>query len=193
MDGPKFDDFTKSLSTTTSRRQALKLFAAAGGGSVLSLVMPGRASAIAPGRCRKNGTICRQHEECCSNFCDPATLRCACAPGAEVCPSTGTCVPACTGGKVFNTQTCQCECPPGFTECGGACCSSAQVCIRNAGCCTNPTTCTSSSECCPDYRCALVGKESRICMPCAGQACFTSSTCCPGFVCVNGVCVQQFA
>jgi hypothetical protein len=189
----RFDEMTKAMSTTTSRRHALKLLVTTSAGGVLALVGAGGAKAIAPGRCRKNGTVCRQHIECCSEFCDPATLRCACAPGAQLCESTDTCVPACTGTQVFNPTTCRCECPTGTTACGGTCCAPSQTCTSGV-CCQNPTLCDSSSDCCPGFFCAPGPKGTGVCTPCLNQVCGgkTGASCCPGFACVNGFCVPQF-
>jgi CXCXC repeat len=190
----KFDEMTKAMSETTSRRQALKLLVTSGAGGMLALVGAGGAQAIAPGRCRKNGTVCRQHIECCSEFCDPATLQCACTPGAEVCPGTGACVPACTGTQVFNPETCRCECPAGTTPCGSTCCTSTQTCTSGV-CCQNPTTCSQTSDCCPESFCNRGPKgELGVCQPCAGLMCDakTGTGCCEGFVCLKGVCVPQF-
>ena len=195
MNDLRFDEVTKAMSGTTSRRQALKLMMTTGAGGVLALVGAGGAGAIAPGRCRRNDTVCRQHIECCSGYCDPATLRCACTPGAEVCPSTGTCVPACSGTQVFNPATCRCECPTGTTACGDTCCTSTQSCTQGV-CCQNPTTCFTETECCPGFFCSGLGpKGGGVCTPCLNQVCSTKtgSTCCPGFVCLKGFCVPQFA
>jgi hypothetical protein len=191
LDGLKFDEMTKAMSMTTSRRQALKLLVTTSAGGMLALVGAGGAKGILPGRCRNNGTVCRQHLECCSEFCDPLTLQCACSPGAELCPSSDTCVPACTGTQVFNTETCRCECPTGFTECGSTCCSSAQVCTHGV-CCQNPTTCDSTSDCCPDFYCRNGGKGGPgVCTPCLDATCSSTTGCCDGFVCVGGACVPQ--
>jgi len=192
MEGSRFDDFTMSLSTATSRRQALKVLAGAGAGGVMALVSADRAGAITPGRCRKEGTVCRQSAECCSNFCDPRTLRCACSPGSNVCPSTGACVPACASNEVFNPETCRCECPPA-QQCGGVCCASGQVCSQPfGGCCRNPTICTATSECCPGFFCQNPIKGTGTCTPCGNIMCKTSAECCTDFVCVKGACVPQF-
>src|SRR4051795_11265773 len=185
MDGLRFDNFTKSLGAATSRRRALKVLAGAGAGSVMALVGADRAGAIAPGRCRNAGTVCRQDIECCSGFCDPTTLLCACAPGSNVFPSTGACVPACASNEVFNAQTCRCECPG--QRCNGVCCTSGQVCSAPfAGCCTNPTLCTSTNDCCPGFFCRNPSKGSGVCTACASLMCQTSANCCEGFVCVKG-------
>jgi len=191
MDGLQFDNFTKSLGAATSRRQAIKVLAGAGAGSVMALVGADRAHAIAPGRCRKEGTVCRQNLECCSSFCDPTTLRCACAPGSNVCPSTGACVAACGRNEVFNPQTCRCECP-GQT-CNGTCCATGQVCSAPfAGCCTNPTVCVDANDCCPGFFCSG-SKGGGVCTTCTARLCKTSAECCQNFVCVKGACVPQFS
>src|SRR5213083_2734004 len=177
-----FDELSKAVSTSTSRRQAIKLFGATTVGGVLSLVGAGGATAAAPGRCRNAGTVCRQNEECCSHFCDPSTARCACAPGTFTCPSTGICV-TCSPGQTFNPTTCACECPAGTTACGNQCCVAGQVCAAGA-CCTNPLTCSGSSDCCSGFRCDI--KLGR-CVPCTNPpSCKTSSQCCAGFICAQG-------
>ncbi len=189
MDGFHFDDFTRSLSTTTSRRQALKLLAGAGVGSVMTLV-GARGASAEPGRCRTEGTVCREHTECCSGFCDPRTLRCACSPGSNVCPSTGACVEPCGPNEVFNPTTCQCECPGAV--CGGVCCAAGQICTDFGQCCANPTFCRTTDECCPGFFCSGGGKGSGTCRPCAGLMCKAGAECCPGYVCVAGTCIPQF-
>jgi hypothetical protein len=195
LDESRFDELTKAMSATTSRRQALKLLVTTSAGGMLALVGAGGAKAILPGRCRRNGTVCRQHLECCSEFCDPLTLECACSPGAQLCTPTDTCVPACSGTQVFNPETCRCECPDGFTACGSTCCAPSQTCTSGV-CCQNPTVCSSPTDCCPGFFCTLGGPKggAGVCTPCLNQVCDpkTGGGCCPDFVCVGGLCVPQF-
>jgi hypothetical protein len=178
MDDLSFDELTKSLSQTTSRRQALKLVAGAFGGAILAMV-PGAALAIAPGRCRNNGSPCRQAIECCSSYCDPISEQCACTPGSIVCPSSGDCVPGCQPSEVFNPDTCECQCV-GFegTPCvqNSDCCSGfhceqlgkggQRVCT--SGECVNPPACQTTFNCCPGFFCSLVpGTDDGVCLPTA--------------------------
>jgi hypothetical protein len=176
----EFDQLTRKLSTTTSRRHALKIFGLATVGGVTSLVGAGSARA-APGRCFNGGHGCRQNEECCSKFCDPTTATCACAPGTYMCPDTGICV-SCPSGYVFNATTCECECPAGTIPVNGTCCA-------------NPLQCSVSSDCCPGFRC---DPKTGRCMPCTNPpACKSSAECCSGYVCADnpattsgpGICV----
>jgi len=164
----EFDELAKTLSTTTSRRQALKIFGVATIGGVASLFGAGSARAEGPGRCFQGGHGCREHQECCSQFCDPFTAECACAPGTYMCPSTGICV-GCSYGQVFDATTCTCECPAGTIPVNGTCCA-------------NPLICTSTNDCCPGFRCD--GKS--VCVPCSNPAtCTSSSQCCSGYVCAD--------
>jgi hypothetical protein len=67
----QFEQLTKTLSTTTTRGRAIKLFGVTAAGGFMTLVGAGRASADA--RCYQGGHGCRQNSECCSDFCDPST------------------------------------------------------------------------------------------------------------------------
>jgi CXCXC repeat protein len=179
MDDLSFDELTKSLSQTTSRRQALKLVAGAVGGAILAMI-PGAATlAIAPGRCRNNGSPCRQAIECCSAYCDPISEQCACTPGSIVCPSSGDCVPGCQPSEVFNPETCECQCV-GFA--GTPCATNSDCCagfhcqpvgkggsrVCQSGECVNPPICSTTFNCCPGFFCSLVpGSNDGVCLPTA--------------------------
>ena len=120
MSDDRFDEFSKALARTTTRRQALKLFGLTASAGAFSLV--GARGAEAQGRCRKNGSRCRQDYECCSFYCPPGTGRCACPPGAQVCEKgpgrpTERCV-FCGTNQVMNPDTCECECVEGTSPCG---------------------------------------------------------------------------
>jgi len=143
-----FDTATTALALTISRRQAVRAFAALTGAAVLSSIGIEEAVAADPGRCRKLGVICRRDSECCNNFCDPTSRRCACPPGSTECKQSGQCV-SCPRGTVLNQRTCQCECAPGSQVCGdvasglGTCCQSDESCcvnVANQGFCCPPGT-----------------------------------------------------
>jgi len=180
----EFDELARTLSTTTSRRKALKIFGVATVGGVVSLF--GADSAKALGRCFQGGHGCRRNDECCSNFCDPTTAKCACGPGTFMCASTGICVGPCPPGTVYNAATCACECPTGTIPVNGTCCA-------------NPLICGSSSDCCPGFRC---DPKTGRCLPCTNPPqCKSSAECCSGYVCADnpltssgpGVCVPAGA
>jgi len=187
----RFAELSKALSNSQTRRGALKLFGATAAGGFMTLAGAGRAWADA--RCYQGGHGCRENTECCSNFCDPLSTTCACAPGTFECASTGVCVGPCETGQTFNATTCACECPDGTQSCGSTCCFAepTQVCVSNQ-CCTNSVTCTSNNDCCPGYRCGLIQKgQPRVCVPCTNPTpCSSSNPCCKGFVCAaEGICV----
>src|SRR5260370_24601189 len=91
MDATKFEEFTKSLATPTSRRQAVKALAASAFGSMLAFSGLDRVFAMT-GRCRPGLTFC--HGKCVNTRTDPKN----CGVGATVCVSglgvNGVCCPA---------------------------------------------------------------------------------------------------
>jgi hypothetical protein len=110
MHDGRFDELTKLGAAPVSRRKAMKAFLVGGATGAVALLQAPSVEAT-PGRCRKVKAICRQDYECCSNFCDPTTGRCACAPGTSFCAQSRQCV-RCRGAgpAAFNPDTCQCEC-----------------------------------------------------------------------------------
>src|SRR5689334_15406294 len=84
MDPSRFDDLTKTLATSTSRRQALKTIAATTLGGILGLSGIGTAFA----KCKPATHKCNHDHQCCSGM---------------VCPSGQCCVPS---GGTFPYETC---------------------------------------------------------------------------------------
>jgi hypothetical protein len=115
-----FDEWTKTLARSTSRRDALKTLAGGTVGGLLALLGVGEAAAA---DCKRNGKACKKNSHCCSGNCASGT----CAP---LCPSP----PACT-----NT----CPCPSGQTCVNGTCCNNANVC--GSVCCAACSTCQDGS------------------------------------------------
>ena len=58
MSDNRFDELSKALARTTTRRQAVKVFGVTAFAGALSLV--GARGAEAQGRCKKNGSPCRR-------------------------------------------------------------------------------------------------------------------------------------
>jgi hypothetical protein len=156
MSDDKFDELSRALAKTRTRRQVLKLIGATAALGALSLL--GGREAAAQGRCKKNGSPCRFDYECCSFFCPPGTGRCACPPGASICPKrpgrpTERCV-FCGSNQVLNPDTCECECIAETTPCGDfECCTAGQDCCSFTYygyeaffCCPPGTVCT-DGEC----------------------------------------------
>jgi hypothetical protein len=153
MSDERFDELSKAIATTVSRRQALKLVGAAAVGGALSLVGARQAKAVAPGRCRRVGVICRQDYECCDFYCNPATGRCACRPGQDYCRRTRRCI-SCPPNSTFNADTCECTCNEDTTACDGSCCTADETCCIGyyGGQCCPP-----GIQCCPGGYCDFYG------------------------------------
>jgi CXCXC repeat len=134
MSDDRFDELSRALARTSTRRQAVKVVGATALAGALSLV--GARESRAQGRCKKNGSPCRSDYECCSFYCPPGTGKCACPPGAQICPKrpgrpTERCV-FCGQNQVLNPDTCECECVEGATACGEyECCTAEQECCSS--------------------------------------------------------------
>jgi hypothetical protein len=129
MGDDQFDQLARTLAKPLSRRQAVKILAATTATGILGLAGAGTAEA---GRCRKNGHKCRQNYECCSFYCNPATAKCQCRPGDNLCSHTGLCV-SCPPNSTFNSTTCTCDCNTGTSACGNQCCPEGVTCCPANG------------------------------------------------------------
>jgi len=78
MDPHPFDDLTRALATTASRRQFLKTLAGGAAGGLLAFLSIGEAAADP---CKRNGKPCKKHSQCCSGNCANGT--CAAPPLAQ--------------------------------------------------------------------------------------------------------------
>ena len=106
-----FDELTRGLASgSISRGRALRLMGAAlVGGALGSLGL--RGASADPIGCKRTGKHCTRNDQCCSKICSSGTCA-ACLSGQVLCG--GSCVSnSCltNSGQVFNTSTCQCECP----------------------------------------------------------------------------------
>lgn len=127
MNDSRFDEFTKALATSTSRRQALKAIAATTLGGILGLSGIGNVFAKP---CTLNGHHCKTYLQCCSQFC--ANGKCTCPP-APACNSTCPCPlvgQTCCNGTCVSTQTDKNNCG----ACGLVCSSKngTSLCINGA-------------------------------------------------------------
>jgi hypothetical protein len=68
----QFDEFTKSLAQSVTRRAALKKFGVGLAGMTLACFgMANKAEAAKGGNCRPYGWECHNHQQCCSGYCYP--------------------------------------------------------------------------------------------------------------------------
>src|SRR5215472_10739019 len=102
MDPTKFDELTKALATSTSRRQALKTIAATTIGSILGLASIGTAFA----KCHNAGHNCEENSTCCSKLCCIAAgqREGVCCASGQVCQN-GTCVTCAANGAHCSQNT----------------------------------------------------------------------------------------
>ena len=168
-----FDDLTRGLADgSLTRGRALRLMGAAVvGGTLGSLGLGGVA--VADEECKPTAKKCKKDKQCCSGACVGGTCT-ACASGQVLCG--GSCVSnSCltNSGQVFNTTTCQCECPSGA------------ITLSNGTC---VTSCFGGD--CPDCEGCARGISANYCFNLSGRfaPCATDSQCPTGEFCASGSC-----
>jgi len=159
MEDQRFDQLTKVLARSVSRRAALKAAVATTIGGFFVVRTRG---IVAADECKCFGVKCNHDHQCCTSRCDPTTKQCVCPTGATLC--NGVCTPNCSGGQVLNANTCQCACTSGTVLCNGSCvsiCPSGQTLNASScqcdcptgktkcgsSCCTGGQTCTTNQQC----------------------------------------------
>ncbi len=157
MDHQRFDELTRSLATSTSRRTALKLLAGSALGGVLGLLGLEEAAAA----CRLAGQRCDVAHRCCAGAKCASNGRCKCKVSQNVfaCDVAGTrCVnvatsethcggcgnPSCGSDEIGLNGGCVNTCEDGLhnaqetdIDCGGP------ICAR----CDDGLTCNSGDDC----------------------------------------------
>lgn len=181
MDNQRFDEISRSLATTGSRRGLLKGLAGGALAGALSLV---GASDAAARKCRNDGKNCKSDTECCSLYCDPTSYTCAPAPPAD------TCDPACPTGAVCVDGACFCPVPTSFCGTDGCvdlqtddqhCGTCTTVCATGATCVAGICTCpTGQTEC--NGACVDLNTDEANCGSC-GRICNSGETCSDGACC----------
>jgi CXCXC repeat len=167
-----FDDLARGLADgSLTRGKALKLMSAAVvGGTLGSLGLGGVA--VADEECKPTAKKCKKDKQCCSGACVGGT--CAACPSEQVLCG-GSCVSnSCltNSGQVFNTTTCQCECPSGTVE------------LSNGTC---VTSCAGGGAC-PGCEGCAQGISDTYCFNLSGSqgSCATDSDCPTGEFCASG-------
>jgi hypothetical protein len=190
MDSHRFDDLTRTLATSTSRRQALKAL----GGGLLAALVPGSVLA-------KGGS-----NSACATFCAQvfgANTRAAgqctsdAAKGKGLCYTCGPAAPAnstsklCNGTCIPNDQCCE-GCPDGQTCQNGTCvtaCPSDKVLLSNGSCATPCTTTGASCGSCGAGVCSLDASGAIYCLNTGvpgNGSCSSDSNCPTGYFCKAG-------
>ncbi len=65
----QFDELTKSLAQSVTRRAALKKFGAGLAGMALACFGLANKAAADKGGCKRSGAVCHAHSDCCSGSC----------------------------------------------------------------------------------------------------------------------------
>ena len=184
MDEQRFDELSKKLATSVSRRQAVKILGATAAGGLGALFGARGAFAHHNANCRSVGDNCRANAECCAGAC--VDFHCVCPGGSVLCPATNECLPVCQGETFFNPDTCECECAPGTSKCGEfTCCPDGTLCCSDevfGQCCPPDFTCCGFECCPPGFQCDPGGFCVPLCQT-AGNPCFFDNDCGQGCQC----------
>lgn len=193
MGGDRFDELTRSLSSTRNRRGLLKTV---GGVLAATAGFSGTQRSGRAALCRGEGQICLGHGNCCTGFCGPkdrtGRRQCGCPSGATACGSScvdlqtdpsacGTCGVTCQTGASCIAGDCKAH--------GGDACTVDADCFSNAcisglGCQKN----TGRERCIVDRDCGSgVCVEGTCAVNPAGGSCLYLSDCSTQS-CTAGVC-----
>ena len=198
MDDRQFDELTRSVMSTRSRRDALRLLAGAALGLLGLKTEPVDARRACPrGKERCQGRcvpVCRdvkqRNRQTCECECPERMKDCGrrcvgqdrCCPGERRCASGG-CVPrdACC----HDEQRCfDGSCRP---KEGGECCPNERPC--DGQCISAENCCPSTERQCPSGACIPRGTCCTSERECADGSCVAAGACCPGEKqCPNGSC-----
>ena len=184
MNPSNFDELTKTLAESRSRRQALRVILTASIGGLLGLTSISTVFGKKGPKCHRNGLGCDRNTDCCSQFCFHGKCRCPAAPtcnnvcgcsSGETCCS-GTCTDTDTDPN--NCGGCGTVCSNGETCQSGTC---VQNCTSVGGTCNNANDCCSNMDC-PSGNCCIPSN-----FPGPGdQICTSSTQCCDsGAICEN--------
>ena len=196
MQASRFDELTKALADSTSRRHALRTIVTASIGSLVGL---GGIPSVFGNKIKCGGNTSNSD---CAHWCaavfgpnTAAAGKCSsdAAHGTGVCCQCGTKDPAsiccvrnskgyCSGGAVVGCacDSSQCQsCDTSTGTCVG--CASGQTCL-NSHCCANDNICGSV--------CLSAPCDANQCLTCHSSTGICVSTCSSGQNCCNGTCAQ---
>jgi len=153
-----FDDVSRVIGSSVSRRKMLGMVGSAVGGAVLaSLGLRGAAfGAESP-----DSPPCKAGYTPCGSICCPPSK--VCVNGICCPPGYTNCNGKCCGGTCYGSLCCG----KNATLCGGKCCEPGLICC-NGVCCSVPGSVCFNNKCCASG------------IVCNGVCCNTNSICCKG-------------
>src|SRR6266480_6854335 len=198
MHPSNFDELTKALATSTSRRDALKTIVTASVGALLGLggVSTAFAGHRRRSRTRSSSSRTPKPNRDCAKWCaqvfgpnTPAAGQCTsdAAHGTGLCSTCGNVAPSSiccvrnTSGYCNGTSVAAC-CASGQHCCSGTC----SECCANSDC-TNGNTCGSNNTCVCGSGAGCTGSNTCLNGSCCPNANVCGSSCgCPsGQICLN--------
>lgn len=99
MTSSKFDNLTRSLANSTSRRETMKILFAGALGGVLGF---GGLGMVQAASCKPLGSACTRDRDCCSGLCTgTVATTCDCGQSGATCNRNSNCCPGfhCSNGK----------------------------------------------------------------------------------------------
>ena len=168
MDVGRFDELTRMLAASGSRRSSLRALAGAALAGGLSRL--GRREAVAA--CKKARKRCKKNKDCCSKKCRRKKKN-----GKKKCRGNGpgpTCLE--NGAMCASSNTC----------CSGFC-GDNPVPWASTCCVPNDETCVIGSDCCQNAASPAACESGRCCVgeggTCATPNGFQNAECCAGLGC----------
>jgi hypothetical protein len=182
VDETRFDDLTRALAGTASRRSLLRTLLGAGVASGLAAAGELSAAALAGARHKHKKKHCSADRKC-EDFCCAKETFC-CDPASKTCCADGdACCNAGSGSGSCSTSPNTCADPIGGDSAASECCPPDRTWTSDIG----------VNRCCQAGTHALPnGKISTNGGPCCSADAFCNGSCCNnGESCVDGACCPQ--
>ncbi len=180
MNSNHFDDFTKALASSTSRRQALRTLIGTATAGLLAL--SGMEKVFAKPGCISDGKHCNAKTVCCSGYCDPATQTCSPAPTTTTTTTTTSAPTTTTTTTPAPTTTTTTTVSPAICSSPYPACDNVKNCGSNGSC-----YCLQSVEgtifCSSGGTCAFCNSSQDCINMGIGTYCVSDPCCTQGAIC----------